>query len=485
MIISYSKNILMLIILFFLSSSIYSFDDLSISGSNELHYTLSQDEQTDSLERYFENWTDLSILYKKLTLDFRYEAHLPPAPGSFNSNIRHEITMRTFAYQGDNITIKAGHFYAMLGKGLTLRAYEKRELGWDTKIDGLYFNYLNDKIEVKLLGGIPYSAHGSKYDPLEAIEILATPKDFINFGLTAVITNKPSKNSYWESFYTNINFPFGSLYAEYASMAFEDFTNLKKDKAIYISSNFFIKDLTILAEYKYFLDFDIYEGMTYNNPPTVIKEHLFSLLNKHQLVQNADDEHGFLLDLSYPFINDKVLTLSYAYTTATRIEKNYHDLYAQFEFQLPENIQWIIASGLQIENKTRHINFILYPSWAINEDYTIKFEFQHQHTSIDDQENYKQIPKFYTQAYSITLIKSPNISISLLGETTTEEHTNSIFKIANNGIWLGGEINWRFLENHNINIFGGTRRSGKICAGGICKNKPALNGVELSIISSF
>ncbi len=56
------KQVILLCTSLFLGAGIsLSLDDLSISGSNELQFTVSQKEQTDSMERYFEDWTDLSI----------------------------------------------------------------------------------------------------------------------------------------------------------------------------------------------------------------------------------------------------------------------------------------------------------------------------------------------------------------------------------------------------------------------------------------
>lgn len=463
--------------------AVYAIDDLSLAGNNELHFTVSQ--ENDSLHRYVEDWAGISLSYKKIGIDLRYEAHTPPSLGNLNRETRHGISLRTVSFQSDNMTIKAGHFYTMLGKGLTLRIFEKRELGWDTKIDGAFFKYFNEKIDLTLLAGIPYAAHGAKYEPLEAGEISFSPHDIFQFGATMVVTNRPARNSYWESIYFSLNLPFGSLYTEYAAQKLEEFLNPDTAKAIYLTTTLFIMNLSVLAEYKYYSDYYLYEGMVYNNPPSVIKEHYFSLLNRHQLLSNADDEQGFFLEATYPIIGDNLLTSSFAYSTNKAKSKKYYDFYGQYEFQFPQTIDWIIASGYQKENLTRHLSFVLNPTWTINEKYSFKFEFQHQHTALNDFENYKQVPKFYTQSYIGTLGIYPNISFSLFAETTSDRQSPDGFSIGKNHYWLGAGLSITFLESHDLTIFGGTRRGGKNCAGGICKNEPALKGLELKMTSRF
>ena len=464
-------------------TSVFSIEHLYLTGNNELYYTASQKD--DSFNRYFEEWASISLLYKKIGIDLRYEAHIPPAPGNYNTETRHGISLRTLSFQSKMITIKAGHFYTILGRGLTLRTFEKRELGWDTKIDGLLFKYVNEKIDLTLLGGIPYSANGLKYDPLEAGEISFMPHDFLQLGATMVLTNRPLHNSYWESLYLSLNLPFGSIYTEYASQTLSELFKPDTTKALYITTTLFIKDFSLLAEYKYYMDFNLDQGMVYNNPPPVTKEHFFALLNRHQLLSNADDELGFLFEATYPVIEDNLLTVSYGYSTNKNRTAKYHDFYTQLGFQLPQTFDWILATGFQKENWNRHITMIFNPTWNINNRYSLKLEFQHQHTAVKDFENYIKIPKFYTQYYSVSLGIYPDISISIFIETTTDKFAQSDFKIERNRIWIGGELGLTILESHNLTFFAGTRRGGKNCTTGICKNEPALKGIELKITSNF
>jgi hypothetical protein len=40
-------------------------------------------------------------------------------------------------------------------------------------------------------------------------------------------------------------------------------------------------------------------------------------------------------------------------------------------------------------------------------------------------------------------------------------------------------------DNHNLSLGVGSRRKGKVCAGGICVDKPALDGFEIKLLSRF
>jgi hypothetical protein len=51
--------------------------------------------------------------------------------------------------------------------------------------------------------------------------------------------------------------------------------------------------------------------------------------------------------------------------------------------------------------------------------------------------------------------------------------------------WLIGTLDMALGDNHNLSLSVGSRREGKVCAGGVCVDKPALNGWEIKLLSRF
>jgi hypothetical protein len=51
--------------------------------------------------------------------------------------------------------------------------------------------------------------------------------------------------------------------------------------------------------------------------------------------------------------------------------------------------------------------------------------------------------------------------------------------------WWGGNLNWQVWQRHNVNLFGGKRRSGLACTAGTCYQVLGFEGVELRLINQF
>ena len=465
---------------------------LRANGDNDLRYSVSQTD-TGS-QRYFENWADVTLGYENLTLNLVYEAHLPPHPSSLNPTVGQGIHRRTLGFKQGDLSLKAGNFYSVLGNGITLRTYENRAIGWDTHIDGASMDYLSDFFELKLLGGRPRDLFGNRKNSLQAGELRVTPIPLFYSGVTFLTTrDETDESTYWGSFYTKFDLPFGNIEGEFAARDFASHSNYAGKlvsqydsafpcgKALYVSSNWFVKDLTLLAQYKHYQGFNREENnVAYNCPPLAAKEHIFSLFNKRQLVQDADSEKGFLLEGSHPLWEDNIMTVNYSRTKSMEDRTLYREVYSQWDLEVPENWEWIAATGVQWNPEGRHLNFALHPAFPLTGPWSLKAEFQHQHTTMKFNER-----MFYSQHYSVSLERSPNITLSLVGEATTDQMDKSDLEAGIHKFWLGAGVNWNFLKNHDLAAFIGTRRKGKTCAGGVCAVKPELKGIELFLNSRF
>ena len=82
-------------------------------------------------------FANLILTSGKFAAGVRYEAYLPPLQG-FDQRYRGQgIPYRYATYDAGRLAITVGNFYEQFGAGLIFRAYEERNLGIDTSIDGL------------------------------------------------------------------------------------------------------------------------------------------------------------------------------------------------------------------------------------------------------------------------------------------------------------------------------------------------------------
>ena len=449
---------------------------IELSGNNYLEY--SNDVDLDTV--YFEDWTDLSLGYKNWRLGVRYEFHLPPQPYSQDS-VGQGISQRFLEYKKDGLTFTIGNFYSLFGRGLVLRSFENRMLRWDTNIDGVKFEYYHDFIDFQILGGTPRDRRGRRREVLQGGTFTLKPLQMVYLGSSYVTSDLQSHGRvHWGAVHAGLNFDWGNFYAE---RAFKDFPDSELEgEAFYGMGNLFWGPFTALVEYKDYDQYDLTERtseknppseLTYNNPPAVCREHLFTLMNRHQLVQNANDEKGYLVELTYTYQDALVLTVNHSKTENHQGLMLYHEYFGQLEWDPSYTLNFAGGAGEQKDPEARYLNLVGTAKYGFSDYYSAKMIIEHQHVTI--QYNDRQ---FYNQMYTFSFDRSPRFTISVLGERSTDQETDK-------DLWLGGQLDIHFLDDFDLTIFGGARREGKVCIGGVCVFRPEFEGIELRLINRF
>jgi hypothetical protein len=82
-------------------------------------------------------FANLILTAGKFSAGVRYEAYLPPLQGFDQRYKGQGIPYRFATYDAGRLAVTVGNFYEQFGSGLVFRAYEERNLGIDTSIDGL------------------------------------------------------------------------------------------------------------------------------------------------------------------------------------------------------------------------------------------------------------------------------------------------------------------------------------------------------------
>ncbi|NUO79911.1 hypothetical protein HUU05_07525 [candidate division KSB1 bacterium] len=480
-----------ILFLFVALTSGVAFAQIRFSGSNHIEYSHNSSDdvarQAANRRDFFEDWTEGHAQYRRWRLGLRVESHNAPPIFAPDQTIRKAgLTQRFIEYEASSLKLTLGHFYSLLGRGLTLRFYENRQLRHDARIDGFKGEYVHKYFEAKLLAGQPINRENQRQKIFEAGELKLKPFKAIHLGGTMLTTHPDTKRRVsWGSFYAEINAKHGSIYGEYAQ---EDDPNAAQappridqilgkrsgaGAAWYVNANILLGAFSLSAEYKDYEDFEQFEGAYFNNPPLVAREHLYTLLNRHQLVQDADDEKGYAFEAAYPVIKDGVFTAQYSRTNDQAGAIKYEEYYSQFEWTTPFDWEWFLAVARQDDPSARYLNFVNSTTCALSDFNALKIVYEHQHTKkfLDDQQ-------FYDQALTVGFSHAPSWTLSFLGERTTEHRLQTDY-------WLGGQLDWNFLKNFDLSLFAGSRRKGKVCAGGVCVIKPELEGVEVTLITRF
>jgi hypothetical protein len=481
----------------------------------------------------------------KFNAGFRFESYQNALKGFDVRYKGNGIPYRFASYKTDNVEITVGNFYEQFGSGMILRTYEDRGLGFDNSIDGIRIK--SELIKGITLKGLVGNQR-SFFTKGEGIVRGADGEFFLN-DIFKKLSEKKTKLTFGGSFvskYQNsndpiyyfpenvaacagrLNFTSGkiNLYGEYAYKINDPsaVNNLiyKPGNAIYSSITFSQKGLGILLSAKRVdnMDFRSERNATGNNLlinylPALTKQHTYSLASMYPYATQPNGEIGFYAQVIYTVKKNTWLGGNYGtvinlnYSIANSIdkektndtiplnekgtlgyksdffkignEKYFEDFNAEVTHKFSKKIKVILFFANLVYNKDiieGHTGegivyantFALDLSYKLDEKNNLRMELQHLYTE-QDKGNWASGLLEYTI--------SPKWFFTV-SDDWNYGNSNSKKQIHYYTASLG------FVKNATrIAINYGRQNEGVICAGGVCRNVPSMNGITMSITSNF
>jgi hypothetical protein len=285
-------------------------------------------------KEYFENVTDARLSVNDIVFGMRYEIDRPIEYGVNFQGIK----KRYVEYNNNNIGIdfRAGDFWQVIGRGLSLNTFEDRGQFYDTGIDGVKFAYkktFGDKKPVKIkgmfLGGRVLFNDYLVPTRVESYDIRSgnfeiSPVKNLNIGGNYVYSQGSIPNafdttavkSYIPEGYGTFTLGNFQMFASYAHKQTNTTPNnsypvplTAKGDGFYSSISYSMRKIGFTLDYKNYR-FDVtapdYRGndrptrmLPFQNPPTAIKEHASTLLSRYPHVVDFNDEVGGQFDVVY------------------------------------------------------------------------------------------------------------------------------------------------------------------------------------------
>jgi hypothetical protein len=331
----------LLIVLFFISITSVSWAqklDVKASLNNLFRYGNGKENNTISeySKEYLENIGDARLKINDFVFGMRYEISDPIEYGNDFKGIRKRFL--EYNNLSENINIRIGDYWDIIGRGMTLNVFEDRGLAFDTGIDGLRVAYKKTfgdkkpvKIKAQILGGDISYTDFLNLKRTETYKIRdgnfeISPLKNLTFGLNYVyakgvimgndlktLTNITSElpEGYMSVKYKDLN-----LFYSYAHKRVSTEANLLYPKNItafgngmYSSLSYSKSGFGITLDYKNYR-FDLVtpdqrdrtrptKMMPFQNPPTALKEHTSTLISRSPHVVDFNDEVGTQLDIIF------------------------------------------------------------------------------------------------------------------------------------------------------------------------------------------
>ena len=485
-----------------------------ISGSNQVSFQVGNQPAIKP--------TDQSSLYDQLNLRYsqdhfvlglRSEIYQINTPAEYSS-----ISQKFIRYMSDDLQIQLGNFHEILGRGLLLRSFEipgsiyeafGQRYGFYKDIEGLSIRYQNDYLNTKFLYGRPLDrslppsfgtkarrptlTYGGEID-YNGFENITPGIIYLRSSHNDDISGRPQNDDYWginlEGFVSdNIQF-----YSEYSTNSRDGFDINSDDKprAFYTSASMSLDGINITGEYKYYNDF----LLVFNDPPPVVREHSFTLLNRAIHVMNLENERGYQLEVLFNINDLNTLTLNHArgINDIAGSRKVYQSYYMDLNYYFND----------QILLKT-FIDYSMDESEFQHDRYTLGVLLENPIIDL-----WSLSSEFQVQQFTFDLPTSPifgdldqnikNAVISIFASQSSKFSIGSVVELSNDNretdpdlkrkkeifiSWPSFNMSYQYNQHNTFSVFYGKRRGGNACSGGVCYQVLPFDGLELRLNSRF
>jgi len=236
--------------------------------------------------------------------------------------------------------------------------------------------------------------------------------------------------------------------------------------------NFNLDKLNITTEYKDYNNIIIGEAV--NEPPALIKQHVYRLLNRSTHVPIPLNESGWQIEGTYLFENQSVLTFNHARAVNNLgIDFLFEEYFLEYARVL--NDVWDVKLFIDYANDDIKGEYDRI-STGFDLDMLLK-----KRRSLNVEYEYQSFQKSGQRSTNMLLSLAYNRGSKFTGSLLLEYSTDATMVDAGETykVWFGGNLKYKPNYKNTLLLFGGTRRGGPACTSGVCYEILDFEGIEL------
>ena len=501
-----------------------NYTEFQIGNSNDSHTTRA-------------GWYDqFNINYS--ANPFSFGLRIENYTSSDNENGYNSLSQRYIEIREDAFRVRLGNFYNIFGNGISQRSFDLpgvilEDLGIFSRytptrdLNGILLEYSLSSSQITLLRGTPvestispssnfdiFSQKDRRSGIIEGAEIEYNFSDFLGLGSSYLhlIPDKGKENEIF-SFSLNLKSNFFSavhkidgLYIDIEGELSNRDRNILTDglrvtpdnpHALYLALNMDYKNLSLSSEFKDYLSYNL--GV--NDPPSLVKEHSYVLLNRNTHVLLPQDEMGYQIELSYFYSKFTTLTtnLSFARNNIFPYNTDFSERFYEVSHKFSDDLKgalYFVNSKDEFNSITKRISFG--SAWDINLNHntstTLDIALQEAERDYefylkkDDVSRSLEISKHKNLYMSLSFGRSGLFSAGLVTERSTDlldtDRRSTIDFIETSARWWTSiNLSFELGMKHHVRIFAGKRRGGPACTAGTCYELLPFEGLEINITS--
>lgn len=452
--------------------------------------------------------------YNQLNLQYRYKGfkasgRLEHFLNEYRQRRYVSPTQFSLQYKRKAFDFKAGTFYDMLGNGLLFRAYDipsavfesqgyRIRHGFYRDILGFSGAYSGDVFRLKAMYGKPLvnvlpPTLGIQDRRSDEIYAINPGISFLGQHLDLNYLYNITSGGYhhYGSVQLSGSLPFNLDYnielAAEPGSGIPLFSGTSSIHGLYASLTYSGTGFGASLEYKDYSNFSL--GSAYNDPPTLVKEHSYKVLNRSTHVPILVNESGFQAEVFFMAESGHMLTLNASRARNALFETFiFREYFAEWLAPLGESSSLKIFTDYAMDpfKEEDHrlagggiLEAELFDGWST----LAEAEYQYiRRTGFLKGDVHNTV-------FIWGISQGSQFGISLTWELSTDPYltdnprTPPIEKGRRH--WIGADVRYRINWRHTVTAFMGERRGGPACASGICYEVLDFSGIELRWTSKF
>jgi len=475
--------------------------------SNQIKYS----SNSEKIARIFENWTNLDYIKGIFSAGIRFEVFQPNNPDpsisrgkEFFADIAYKYLTIDLSNYDYGIKLTAGNFYELFGRGMVIKSYEDRNVRVDNNFLGFKANAYFKDFYLSAFSGSAANSNNLREDIVHAIDLSYSEFNFLKTGLTYAI-NIPQNKDLSKTSLTSIRFvPSISNFDFYFEFGVKQNDEIRRNflgekekiigKGFYGNLSNYWGPFSLSAEYKIYDNYlfsSSDQTISYNTPPALRKDYTYVLLNSNPSPLNANNEQGYQIELNYTLNDETNFQTNFLITnslnensyyqrinkTKLPVETQLKEYYFQAFRKWSDSFNSIFVFGYSEENssKTKNLTPIIENKFHFDDINTIRVIIEHQHTT-----NIQTDEKYFSNVFSIEYLRSPSFNLNLLTEMQTRENLDGKLK---RKFWSFIQLGYKISNHTDLSILLGSRQTGNICSGGVCRFEPEFKGIEVKMFT--
>ncbi len=502
-------SLFVIVIFIFSSSAVYSqgiFGKTKMPRglrlSNQLEYSHDQKRNLEILE----DWFQLDYRNGAFFSGLRFETFQPNDPDPSISRGKEKFGEIAFKYIGfktgglrESMEITAGNFYQLFGRGVILKSYEDRNIRVDNNLFGIKIKTRYHNLKLIALSGMGANSKNERKDILHAIDAQYKFNSYLTAGGTFAL-NIPNNDNIAKTSVVSLRLqPSYKNFDAYLEYGVKKNNDLRKSigstefvgRAIYGNLNFYYGNLSLSGEYKYYDNYAFISSdgtVVYNAPPSLRQDYSFTLLNRHPSPLDANNEQGYQFSANYNFSEKDFFQMSfgitktldessYYVTSNTETQTQFKEIFTEWERTWNDKFFTLLGLGYneELSSNTKNLTPVFEGRYYFGKINTLKLTIEHQNT-----ENTFNGENYYTDFVVVEYLRSPKLSLAIASEMKTSqlEKDKTLRKF-----WGFVRFGYKIGMHSDLSLLVGSRQSGNICVGGVCRYEPEFSGVELKILT--